>query len=182
MANSLLSEDDVKKALKIDNFRNLSKDKIMEFVSLIPQMDKDVAMAIINQFPAFGESALNMVMQLNTMCDKLLTSNKSSQADSIEAYKMILESHRDRLTKGDITSEEREKITREMIEVADKIAAKDTENKKFLKDLFNKGTYVIMGVILLGGAILGVHIKGHEIPTLKETDDKKDNNCAAQYT
>ena len=34
--NLLVSEEQVKNALKIDSFRNLSKDKIMEFVSLIP--------------------------------------------------------------------------------------------------------------------------------------------------
>lgn len=180
MSNKLVSENDVKKALKIDSFRNISKDKIMEFVSLIPQMDKDVAMTIINQFPAYSESALNMVMQLNIMCDKLLASNKSSQTDSIEAYKVVLETLREGLQDGAITQEKRDEITRQMIEVADKIAEKDTENKKFLKDLFHKGAYVIMGVMLFGVAILGVNIKGHEIPTLNDTDDeKKDNDSAA---
>ena len=51
MSQHLVSEDQVKKALHIDSFRNLSKDKIMEFASLIPNMDKDVAISIINQFP-----------------------------------------------------------------------------------------------------------------------------------
>ena len=54
MSQYLVSEDQVKKALQIDSFRNLSKDKIMEFASFIPHMDKDVAIAIINQFPAYA--------------------------------------------------------------------------------------------------------------------------------
>ena len=48
-----VSEDAVKRALKIDSFRNLSKDKVMQFASMIPYMDKEVAIAIINQFPLF---------------------------------------------------------------------------------------------------------------------------------
>lgn len=48
MAQQLLSVEQVKEALGIETFRNLSKEKIMEFVSLIPNMDKDVAMSIIN--------------------------------------------------------------------------------------------------------------------------------------
>ena len=32
------SEDSVKQAFKIDSFRNLSKDKIMQFTSMIPYM------------------------------------------------------------------------------------------------------------------------------------------------
>lgn len=50
-----VSEDTVKRALKIDSFRNLSKDKIMQFASMIPYMDKEVAIAIINQFPEFAD-------------------------------------------------------------------------------------------------------------------------------
>lgn len=50
MSQYLVSEEQVKKALQIDSFRNLSKDKIVEFASLIPHMDKDVAIAIINNW------------------------------------------------------------------------------------------------------------------------------------
>ena len=32
------SEEAVKKALKIESFRNLTKDKVMEFTSMIPYM------------------------------------------------------------------------------------------------------------------------------------------------
>lgn len=63
MSQYLVFEDQVKKALQIDSFRNLSKDKIMEFASLIPHMDKEVAIAIINQFPAYVESSRNMIEQ-----------------------------------------------------------------------------------------------------------------------
>lgn len=56
-----VSEEAVKHALKIDSFRNLSKDKIMQFASMIPYIDKEVAIAIINQFPeyvSFGKAAI----------------------------------------------------------------------------------------------------------------------------
>lgn len=43
-----VTEEAVKRALKIDSFRNISKDKVMQFASMIPYMDKDVAIAIIN--------------------------------------------------------------------------------------------------------------------------------------
>lgn len=40
MEKTLLSTDEVKRALYIDNFRKISKDKIIEFVSLISGIDK----------------------------------------------------------------------------------------------------------------------------------------------
>lgn len=46
MVKSLNNEKEVKRILNIDSFRNLSKDKIMNFVSEIPKMDKEVAMNI----------------------------------------------------------------------------------------------------------------------------------------
>ena len=57
MSQHLVSEDQVKKALHIDSFRNLSKDKIMEFASLIPNMDKDVAISIMRNHLATGLSS-----------------------------------------------------------------------------------------------------------------------------
>ena len=91
MSQYLVSEEQVKKALQIDSFRNLSKDKIMEFASLIPHMDKDVAIAIINQFPVYVESSRNIIEQYNTMCDKVLQNNDDSRKDAVMAYKTILD-------------------------------------------------------------------------------------------
>ncbi len=43
MVKSLNNEKEVKRMLNIGSFRILSKDKIMNFVSEIPKMDKEVA-------------------------------------------------------------------------------------------------------------------------------------------
>ena len=174
----LVSEDQVKKALNIKSLRNMSKDKIMQFVSLIPQMDKEVAIAIINQFPSYAEYAVSIVDHLNVMCDNILKSNSASQKDVIDAYKTVLESIKEQLKQDNITPELRMQLTKKMIEVADKISAKDTENKKWLKGVFKTGVG-LLGLALIGAAaVLGVNIKGHDIPILDDdTDDdnKKDD-------
>lgn len=115
MSKYMVTADEVKNALEIDSFRNLSKDKIMEFVSLIPNMDKDVAMAIIEQFPSCAEMASNMVAELNGMCDKALQENGESQKETISAYKMVLSDLGELLKKDDISPEERTIITDKMI-------------------------------------------------------------------
>lgn len=50
MAQNLVSEEQVKDALQINKFSELSKDKIMEFVSLYLNMDKEVAMLLLISF------------------------------------------------------------------------------------------------------------------------------------
>ena len=166
MSKTLVSVDEVKNALKIDSFRNLSKDKIMEFVSLIPNMDKEVAIKIIEQYPAFAKLSESMVTQLNKMCDTALEKNEESQRLTIQAYKQILDELSNQLHMEDISKEEREKITKQMIEIADKISVKDTENKAFIDKMVKYSTGFAIGLVVLGAAILGVNIKGKDIPKL----------------
>ena len=166
MSQYLVSEEQVKKALQIDSFRNLSKDKIVEFASLIPHMDKDVAIAIINQFPAYVESSRNMIEQYNAMCDKVLQSNDDSRKDAVMAYKTILDDLSILLKQDGITPEQQEKITDKMILVADKIADLHEDNRNFLEGIIKYGTPLIGGELLLGAVILGVNVKGTKLPTI----------------
>lgn len=166
MSKTLVSVEEVKNALKIDSFRNLSKDKIMEFVSLIPNMDKEVAIKIIEQYPAFAKLSESMVAQLNKMCDNALEKNEESQRLTIQAYKQILDELSNQLHMEDLSKEEREKITKQMIEIADKISIKDTENKAFIDKMVKYSTGFAVGALVLGAAILGVNIKGKDIPKL----------------
>lgn len=168
MAQTLITEKSVKEALGITSFRNLSKEKIVEFISLIPNIDKDVAVQIINQFPAYSEMAVAMIAQLNTMCDNAIKEAGVSQKDSIAAYKLILSDLGELLKKDNISSEERADITDKMIMIADRISAKDSEFKEFLLNTLKIGAPIIGGALVLGAAILGVNARGTKIPKLKK--------------
>lgn len=73
-----VSEKLVKKALDIELFRNLSKDKIMEFASLISYLDKDVAIAIINQFPVYVDFGKATIEKYSQICKDILERNRES--------------------------------------------------------------------------------------------------------
>lgn len=158
MSKNLISEQQVKDVLQIDNFRNLSKDKVMKFISLIPNMDKEVAISIINQFSAYSDMSKNMVGELRLLCETALKENTGSQKDAIAAYIKILDQLAEMLKKENITREEREYITNKTLEVADKIAAKDSENKEFIMNIVKCGTGLVGMVIVAGATILGVKI------------------------
>lgn len=164
----MVTEDAVKKALDIESFKNISKDKIMEFVSAIPNMDKDIAIKIIEQFPEYTELANKMLSQLSAMCNNAMKENGESQKESIAAYKKILDDLGELLKKDTITAEKRVQITEQMIAVADRISAKDTENKDFLNGVIKYGVPIIGGALVLGASILGVNVKGTRIPILKK--------------
>lgn len=166
MSKTLISVEEVKNALKIENFRNLSKSKMMEFVSLIPNMDKEVVIKIIEQYPSFVKLSESLLDQLNKICEVALEKNENSQRLTIQAYKQILDELSNQLHMEDISKEDREKITKQMVEIADKISAKDTENKAFMDKMMTYGTGFAVGVVVLGAAILGVNVKGKDIPKL----------------
>ena len=131
MSKYLFTEAQVNDALRINSFREISKARLMEFVSLIPSVDKEVALEIIGQFPSYTASAKVMVEQLNIVCTVLLAENKDSPSPYVAAYKSALDSLHELLKRDDPNAEDREYITKQMLSIADKLADKDTENKQF---------------------------------------------------
>ena len=153
----LTSEEEVKQCLKIESFRNMSKEKIMEFVTLMPKIDKEITLSIINQFPAYSEYSLNMVEQLNIMCNNILQSNNASQKETIDAYKTALNSITEQFKQENITPELRMQLNNKMIEIADKISEKDTENKNWLKHILSSFLPIISGFFFI---VIGIFTSG----------------------
>lgn len=167
MAKDLLSEMKVKEALGINKFSELSKDKIMEFTSLIPEMDKDIALSIIQQFPDYINFSKDMVDILLKGCDRILASKDDSRKDAVKTYQFVLEQFSQKINEGTLSAEDERFYAEKMIEIADKVAEKDSEHKKFLEKLATIGGGVALVALSIGGAILGVNIKGKDLPKLK---------------
>ena len=154
-----MTEEDVKKALDITDFRSVSKEKIMDFVSIIPNVDKEVAISIINQFPNYKDMAKDMVSGLMNLCDLALNDAKAGKKDVIESYKIVLETLKEELNDGKITSKKRKKINEQMISIADKIDNVNDKHNAYVKDILMKVGGTIAGALVVGAAILGVNNK-----------------------
>ena len=174
-AKRYVTEQDVKKALKIESFRNISKDKIMEFASMIPYMDKELAIAIINQFPNYADFIKVTISSYMQTCDKILVNNRESQVAVIHGYQTILDSLAKRMENGCETEQERQAITIDMISVADKINEVDLQNKKFLERMEDKLLFAMVCAIAAAGAAIGIHSSfggGSSLPQVADNDDK----------
>lgn len=158
MAKYYRTEEEVKKALEVDGFTNPDQSTIQKFISLIPRTDKDVALSIIGQFSAYVEFSTAMLNQLNVLCDNALKSNDVSQRESISAYKQILDESAEALKDNTLSSEERDRIFERMLIVADRISAKDSENKQFINGILKYGVPVFGGLLAIGAALLGVKV------------------------
>ena len=59
-----ISEEKVKQILNIKDFRQVSKEKIANFVSMVPNLDREVVLKIIDQFPNFTSFADKVLVNL----------------------------------------------------------------------------------------------------------------------
>ena len=158
MSKKLNTEEQVMEALDIPDWRHLSKKKIMEFTSILPDIDKEVANNIIAQFPEFNKTTNSIINNLKETCEKIIDKNKETQDQAVEAYMLILDSLNERLNKKFLSKKEREFIINQMIYVAGQIDKKDTEHKHFLGNAFTglakaSARVLIAGIAFVGGKI-----------------------------
>ncbi|WP_201132877.1 MULTISPECIES: hypothetical protein [Nocardiaceae] len=147
------------KQLDIESWRNLSKDKMLRFAALMPDMDTEVALKIIEQFPAFKEFALDTVKEIEKAHKSTLKSNDKSQKQVYKAFEDVREILKGELDKDDLTWDQRKFIIELIRENGKQVSQKDSENKEFLNTVLGKvavfgGGAIAAGVVFLGGKIM----------------------------
>jgi len=149
------NELEIKEALGITDWRNLSKANVTKFAAMMPDMDKEVALKIVEQFPEFKKFALQATDVIERQYGAALAENSKSQAHVHSAMSEIRLILKEQLSDDDISWEERKYILDMIMETAKLEDAKDTENKNFLKDIFQKGAIAVGGLVALGVVFVG---------------------------
>lgn len=151
----MLTEKQVLKKLDIPDFRHLSKDKVMKFASMLPNMDPEVAKKALEQFPEFANTAKEMLVDYKLILEKGMESNEKSIVSCYDASKVIIDSLQKELEDEELEFEERKYIIDKMLEVSKMMNEKDTENKKFILGLSMIAGAVVTGVIGVAASVLG---------------------------
>lgn len=141
------TENKIMKKLKVDSLAELSKDKMVEFASIIPYVDSEVAKEIINQFPEYVQFGKTIVEYYSNTCKEILKNNSESYQRAVEAQEKVLDVLAKRLEEDNIDNIEKQDITRQMMEVADKICDMHEENQKFYIVILG-GLAAIVSVVL----------------------------------
>ena len=149
------NEEELKRKMGIESWRNLSKDKFLTFVSDLPNMSNEVAIKVIEQFPDFKSLVLDSLNQVQEQAEKAVGANWKSQKKVHKAfaeYRAILSRELDR---EGLTSEDRFKILEKLGNAIDKESAKDSEHKAFAYKMFTTVASVVVLGVGAGAAILG---------------------------
>ena len=157
--SKLLSEQAVKKKLGIDDFRHLTKDKIISLASMIHRMDPEVAKKALEQFPKFSETTSDILKDYRTTLDKGLESNAESVKVYYDSCNTIIQALERELENEELTFDERKYILEQMRYVAEMIGEKDSENKRFIATMAALGGLVVTVATAYLGATLGGKIR-----------------------
>lgn len=159
-----LTEQKVLRKLDIEDFRHLTKDKVITMASMLDKMDPEVAKKALEQFPEFSNTAKELLVGYKDTLDKGLESNKESVQSYYDSCKSIIEVLQNQLDNESLLFEEKKYIIDKMLEISRMMGEKDSENKKFI------ATMAIVGAAAVGivTAVLASSLGGN---TKIETND-----------
>ena len=154
-----LTEQKVLKKLKIEDFRQLTKDKVVTMVSMLDKMVPEVAKKAIEQFPDFSKTMKDIFVEFKKSLDKGLDDNKESVKSIYHSCDEIIKSCQIILDKDELSFEERKEILEYMMRVVELKRQIDSDNKKFIEKMVAVagGTVVVVGMALI--TVLGGNSK-----------------------
>ena len=141
------SEEAIKKTLRIDSWRNLSKDKFLTFVSELPNMDKEVAMKAIAQFPEFGNLVIAGLDQFKEQALAAQKFNWMGQRQVHKAFKEYRAMLSLQLKREDLSGEERFRILQLVNEAISKQMELQERNQKFIVKVLSIAATVLITVV-----------------------------------
>lgn len=153
-----LTEREVLNKLDIPDFRHMSKDKVMTFVSMLNSMEPEVAKKAIEQFPEFSRMTLEALQDYKGVMEKSIDANSVSSKQCFDIYNEIVSALKKCLECPDLSFEEKKYYIEQMKEIAQMSGAKDSENKSFLWKALGIGALAVIvtvgaGITALGGNV-----------------------------
>lgn len=122
------TKQDVLDQIGVERVGQIRGDKMIEFSSLLDEIDPAVAKEIITQIPEFTRSALDVFAGLVRTQNE---SNDAAVAACHDAYRTIIDTLSRQVEDQEIPFEQKRFYLEKMMVAADKMSRKDSENKEY---------------------------------------------------
>lgn len=157
MEYKLLPEQDVWEYLGVKDGRSIKKKKIIDLVSSLPYLDKEVAKEVVKQFPAFKDFASTALSKYADVCKTALENSKSTE--SIKIYQATIEQLQKELDRTSVmTHEEKNAYINKMLDIADRVHEIEVEDKEHQEKILKYATVVTVAITTLLATTLGIAI------------------------
>ena len=127
-----LTEAQVLKKLNIEDFRHLTKDKVISMATMLDKMDPEVAKKALEQFPEFANTMRQILADYKQSLDEGMRQNAEGVKSYYDTCDVIISSCQKQLEQEDLSFEERRFILEQMVLVAKMKGEKNTEDKKII--------------------------------------------------
>lgn len=154
---NLTSEE--KKALDImkkDNFRGISKDNVMQLVSILDKVEPEVAKELIAQIPDAIRGMVEIEKKYNDTLSKGLDSLDQSAYSCYQTEDDIIKSLQREIDKDGVSFEEKQFYYEKMENASKRKAAKDSEHRNYVMKIMDYGAKtVFVGLLFVTGLFIG---------------------------
>ena len=150
-----LTETQVLRELNIPDFRHLSKDNVISFVSMYDKMDAEVAKKALEQFSDFAKISIEGLNNLKDTTAKAMEDDKENAKRFFDMCDSIIDAIKLAMSDGEVTFEEKRYCIEKMQEIARLASEKDSENKKFKWSLVANYALTAISVVAAAVAVLG---------------------------
>ena len=149
--------EEAAKALSVRDISELNADHSVEFVSLLPRMDREVVQEILKLCPDLIQITRDEVNAFMNLCSEAIKQGGKNNDAVIETYKAIIVECQKILDGKRLSHRKKERILNMMLDVADKMHEADMEHKKWLKSVLG---HAATGVGVVAAGIIGVVVFG----------------------
>ncbi len=164
------TEMQVLKKLDIPDFRHLTKDKVIEFATMIPNMSQEVAKKALEQFPDFASTSLSVMQEYKTIIEDSMNDDRESAMVCYNMYNRVMLALEKMLDEDALSFEEKKYILDQMKMVADEVSKKDREKTNSRMKLLAIAGGVATSIVAILGAALGTNVALKQ----NEIEDDKD--------
>ena len=155
--NYQMDEKRTLKKLGIDDFRHITKANVIQLASMMDRMSPEVAQKALEQFPEFSSTLKEMLFDYKELLSKMIYSENDSLKASYMTYNSLIVSLQIELEKNDLSFEQRKYIIEKMEKIANAVDQKDSENKRWLKQMAVIAGVTVLGVAAALGSTLGTN-------------------------
>lgn len=149
------AEKQVLELLGKTNFRNISKDDVVGYISMIQSLEPEVAKKVLEQYPELVKLIHQTLVGHKETIQKSIESSDKSSEQCFEIYEKVLSDLSKCLDINDLSAEERKEIREKEMEIARMAERKDLDNKNFNWKIVSAASFVVITAIGVGAGVLG---------------------------
>ena len=126
-----IGEKQLLRMLDIPSFRHMTKEKIIDFASVLSDVDPEVAKKALEQFPNFAAAVSGIAAHYKDVVVECMNGSDPDTHACLMACSSIIETIQAELVKEEITPETRERLIDQSIYVAQIMRSINQDSKAF---------------------------------------------------